>query len=67
MFVRKCDRCGCESTEIGDKNFLSVTVGFRNFKGTFDFCPRCWGEVGKELYSEFEKKEDELDEKVAEN
>lgn len=67
MFVRRCDCCGNDATEIGDKNFISVTIGFKKFKGTFDFCPKCWCEIGKDLYAEFDKKEDELDEKMAEN
>ena len=53
MFVRVCDRCGTDSTKLGDKNFLSFNVQFKNFSGTFDFCPKCWGEIGKDVVDYF--------------
>ena len=64
MFVRKCDRCGVDSTQMGDKNFLNFEVSFKNFKTSLDFCPKCWGEVGSEIVKELEGEKQEFDENV---
>lgn len=52
MFVRKCDRCGVDNLTINDKNFLTFEIKFNNFTMALDFCPKCWGEAGKDILKE---------------